>query len=311
MARATRASRFVLPDVDGVTDGMFDMARISPIDDRPAATGDLELDAIVGLQGLESRDVQPAQPGFTLSTPAGSVPLGLNLGPEGNRIVERCIETNEARKAWLRMLRCVGADPARPPAWATTVSTIAADLWRASGRRLSELHMHAWTRALLDEDPSRRDDGDHERRMRMISEYHQLPVTVPGHEAIAFSGRLGGSRLRLRIVTDRWVIVDSAWTMLQIDDVELPPDTVLASRIGRPLGETVAPGSIPVLAGSDPALLDIRHHDGGLYCLFGSDAVPMAKAPRAALEAVGLDESLPADVCPWFEAGRRGVTRTK
>jgi hypothetical protein len=31
---------FVLPDVDGVADGMFDMARISPIDERPSATGD-------------------------------------------------------------------------------------------------------------------------------------------------------------------------------------------------------------------------------------------------------------------------------
>lgn len=301
-----RQSRFILPDISGIPDGMFDMSRISPVDLRPEPCGDLELDMVVGLHGLESKDAQPIQAGFTISTPAGQLPVGLDLDEDERRIVARCRETADARKAWYTMLHAVDADPRHPPAWATTVSSVIADMWQRTGRGLPELHTRVWAAQLMEDEPILAGHDDAERRMRMVSGYGEIPdLFVPEHDRIAISGCIGGSRLRLRIVADRWCIVDSAKTLLQIDDVEKAPARVLASRVGRPLSETVAVGSIPILAGRDPIVHGIRHHDGGIYILIGSDAVPMGQAPRIALEAVGLDRPVSKGACPWFVAARR------
>lgn len=295
------SSGWVLPDVDGITNGMWDMARIGMADHRPAITGDAELDIIVGLRGLESRDAQPLQSGAMLQTPAGPIPVGLVLDDEGRRIVGRCIETLEARKMWLRMLRAVDADLADPPAWATTVSEIVANRWAKRGGSLAELHSQirqSWLQNVEPFDPS---IGDDERRMLMLSSY----VEIPGFDdnpRIAFSACPGGSRVRLRILTESWALVDSDWAMLNIDEADRIPETVLAARAGRPLSELIAPSAVPILDGFNPTLIRATFEENGLFALLETNAVPMATAPQAALQAIGLAEAPAPHLCPWWVA---------
>lgn len=306
MAKTTKPTGYILPDVNGVPDGAFDMWRSPRTDTRPAPTGDHELDVLVGLYGLESHDVQPPQAGFSLATPAGDIPIGLKLDADGQRIVERCKETLAARRAWHKMLGAVDADPKHPPAWATTISTIVADPWLARGGRLPDLHTQIWARSLMEQNPFNPPETELERRAQMVASY----VEVPGYETdenIGVSAAPGGSRMRLRILGPAWAIVDASWMMINVDDVGDMPARAIKERIGKPLSATLKPGSIPILGDFDPTVLDIKVRHGDAYIVCETRVAPMGRPPRAALEAVGLAEAPPAHLCAWWVASRRNT----